>query len=92
MRDPLGRPPVALMVPAVLAVLVLLVPLVAMVAETDLPGLWGQLRSEPLREALLALGGHLHGGDAGLPGARAPAGLAAGQGRLPRPRARSGPW
>ena len=52
MRDPLGRPPVALMVPAVLAVLVLVVPLVAMVAETDLPGLWRQLGSEPLRDAL----------------------------------------
>ena len=34
MRDPLGRPPVVLMVPALLATLLLVVPLVAMVAAT----------------------------------------------------------
>jgi molybdate transport system permease protein len=52
-RDPLGRPPVLLLVPATLAVLVLVVPLVVMVAATDVPGLLDQLRTEPLREALL---------------------------------------
>jgi molybdate transport system permease protein len=52
MRDPLGRPPVVLMVPALLATLLLVVPLVAMVAATDWAALPGQLRSEPLREAL----------------------------------------
>jgi len=52
MRDPLGRPPVALMVPAVLATLLLVVPLVAMVAATNWAALPDQLRSEPLREAL----------------------------------------
>jgi molybdate transport system permease protein len=51
-RDPLGRAPVLLLVPAGLAVLVLLVPLVVMVASTDFPGLFDQLRTEPLREAL----------------------------------------
>ena len=51
-HDPLGRPPVLLLVPAGLAVLVLLLPLVVMVAATDLRGLLDQLRSEPLREAL----------------------------------------
>lgn len=50
--DALGRPPVLLLVPGVLAVLVLLVPLVAMVAATDLGGLWEQLGSEPLQQAL----------------------------------------
>jgi molybdate transport system permease protein len=52
MRDPLGRPPVVLMVPALLATLLLVVPLVAMVAATNWAALPGQLRSEPLREAL----------------------------------------
>ncbi|HET8959348.1 ABC transporter permease [Nocardioides sp.] len=52
MRDPLGRPPVVLMAPALLATLLLVVPLVAMVAATDWAALPGQLRSEPLREAL----------------------------------------
>jgi len=51
-KDPLGRPPVLLMAPAVLATLLLVVPLVAMVAATDWAGLPEQLRSEPLREAL----------------------------------------
>ena len=51
-KDPLGRPPVLLMAPAMLATLLLVVPLVAMVAATDWAGLPGQLRSEPLREAL----------------------------------------
>jgi molybdate transport system permease protein len=52
MRDSLGRPPVVLMVPAVLATLLLVVPLVAMVAATNWAALPDQLRSEPLREAL----------------------------------------
>jgi molybdate transport system permease protein len=51
-RDPLGRPPVLLMVPAVLATLLLVVPLVAMVAATNWAALPDQLRSEPLRQAL----------------------------------------
>ncbi len=51
-RDPLGRPPALLMLPAAVAVLLLVVPLAAMVAATDLPGLPAQLRSELLREAL----------------------------------------
>ncbi len=51
-HDPLGRPPVLLLVPAGLAVVVLLVPLVVMVAATDVAGLLDQLRTEPLREAL----------------------------------------
>lgn len=52
MRDPLGRVPVVLLVPAALATALLVVPLVAMVAATDWAGLPEQLRSEPLREAL----------------------------------------
>jgi molybdate transport system permease protein len=51
-RDPLGRPPALLMVPAAIAVLLLVVPLAAMVGATDWPGLPAQLRTEPLREAL----------------------------------------
>jgi molybdate transport system permease protein len=52
MKDPLGRPPIVLMVPAVLATLLLVVPLGAMVAATNWAALPDQLRSEPLREAL----------------------------------------
>jgi molybdate transport system permease protein len=52
MKDPLGRPPIVLMVPAILATLLLVVPLVAMVGATNWAALPGQLRSEPLREAL----------------------------------------
>ena len=52
MRDPLGRPPVLLVVPAAIATLLLVVPLVAMVAATDWESLPEQLRSEPLRDAL----------------------------------------
>jgi molybdate transport system permease protein len=51
-KDPLGRPPALLMLPAVLATLLLVVPLVAMVAATDWAGLPAQLVSEPLRLAL----------------------------------------
>ena len=51
-RDPLGRPPAILLVPAALAVLLLLVPLVALVAQTDLPGLGARLGSPALRQAL----------------------------------------
>jgi molybdate transport system permease protein len=50
--DPLGRPPAVLLLPAAAAAGLLVLPLAAMVAATDLPGLPGQLRSEPLREAL----------------------------------------
>jgi molybdate transport system permease protein len=52
MRDPLGRPPVVLIAPALLGVLLLGVPLVAMVAATNWATLPDQLRSEPLRDAL----------------------------------------
>ncbi len=52
-RDALGRPPVLLLVPAALATLLLVVPLVAMVAATNWPALPDQLRSEPLRQALV---------------------------------------
>ncbi len=51
-RDPLGRAPALLLVPAGAAVLLLLVPLVALVAQTDLPGLAGRLRSPALGQAL----------------------------------------
>jgi len=51
-RDPLGRPPALLVVPAAIATGLLVVPLVAMVAATDWAGLPEELRSEPLREAL----------------------------------------
>lgn len=51
-RDPLGRPPATLMVPAAAAVLLLVVPLVAMVAETDWATLPAQLTSEPVLDAL----------------------------------------
>ena len=52
MRSTLGRPPLVLMAPAALATLLLVVPLVAMVAATSWAELPGQLRSEPLRQAL----------------------------------------
>lgn len=52
MRDPLGRAPVALVVPAGLAVALLVVPLAAMVAATDLTRLPDLLATETLREAL----------------------------------------
>jgi molybdate transport system permease protein len=51
-RDPLGRAPWILMVPAAAAVGVLLVPLAAMVADTDLEGLADALASEAARDAL----------------------------------------
>ncbi|NYJ02701.1 molybdate transport system permease protein [Nocardioides thalensis] len=51
-RDPLGRAPVALMLPAALALAVLVVPLLAMVAATDLAALPDLLASEALRDAL----------------------------------------
>ena len=51
-RDPLGRAPAVLLVPAVLGTALLLVPLGTMLAATDWAGLPGQLRSEPLRQAL----------------------------------------
>ena len=52
MRDPLGRPPAILLLPAALATLLLVVPLAAMVAATDWAGLVDQLGSEQLRVAL----------------------------------------
>ena len=52
MRDPLGRPPALLMVPAALATLLLLVPLAAMVGAVDWGSLPHELRSGPLRDAL----------------------------------------
>jgi len=51
-RDPLGRAPAPILLPAALAVLVLLIPLIVMVGSTDLPGLLDQLRTETAREAL----------------------------------------
>lgn len=51
-RDPLGRPPALLVVPAAVATLLLVVPLAAMVAAAPWAGLPEQLVSEPLREAL----------------------------------------
>ena len=51
-RDPLGRAPILILVPAALAVVVLVLPLVVMVGSTDLPGLLDQLRTETAREAL----------------------------------------
>ena len=45
MSDPLGRPPVALLLPAALGTALLVLPLAAMVAATDWPGLPAQLRS-----------------------------------------------
>jgi molybdate transport system permease protein len=51
-RDPLGRPPALLVVPAVVGTSLLVVPLVAMVAATPWRQLPEQLASEPLREAL----------------------------------------
>ncbi len=52
MKDPLGRPPALLLIPAALATALLVVPLAAMVVATDWAGLPEQLRSEPLRQAL----------------------------------------
>ena len=52
MRDPLGRPPALLMMPAALATLLLVVPLAAMVAAVDWPSLSRELGSAPLRDAL----------------------------------------
>jgi len=51
-RDPLGRAPVLLLVPAGLAVAVLVVPLAVMVAATDVAGLLDQLGSATARDAL----------------------------------------
>ncbi|TIC86321.1 molybdate ABC transporter permease subunit [Nocardioides sp. GY 10113] len=50
--DPLGRVPVALVVPAALAVALLLVPLAAMVAAADPAALLDALRSPALQDAL----------------------------------------
>ncbi|WP_310528101.1 ABC transporter permease [Nocardioides sp.] len=50
--DPLGRPPLLLLAPAVLAVFLLAFPLVALLAAVDWRALPGQLNSAPLRSAL----------------------------------------
>lgn len=50
--DPLGRPPLLLLMPAGLAVFLLVVPLAAMVAALDWRALPDQLSSGPLRSAL----------------------------------------
>lgn len=50
--DPLGRPPLLLLAPAMLAIFLLVVPLVAMLAAIDWRTLPGQLNSAPLRSAL----------------------------------------
>lgn len=52
MKDPLGRAPTSLLVPAVLGTALLTVPLLTMLAATDWRGLPAQLASEPAREAL----------------------------------------
>ena len=52
MRDPLGRAPALLLVPAVLATALLVIPLGAMVAATNWSTLLTDLRSESLRQAL----------------------------------------
>ncbi|MDT0202175.1 ABC transporter permease [Nocardioides sp. AE5] len=52
MKDPLGRPPARLLVPAALATLLLLVPLVALVVSTPWSLLGEQLASRDLRLAL----------------------------------------
>jgi molybdate transport system permease protein len=51
-RDPLGRAPLALVVPAAVAVAVLVLPLLAMVARADPGSLPGALTSRAAREAL----------------------------------------
>ena len=51
-RDPLGRAPLVLVLPATVAAAVLLVPLAAMVAATEPGGLADALRSEAARDAL----------------------------------------
>ncbi|WP_141012533.1 ABC transporter permease [Nocardioides sambongensis] len=50
--DPLGRAPLALLLPAIAAVVLLVVPLVAMVASADPTALWDALGSPMLQEAL----------------------------------------
>ncbi|PUA82216.1 molybdate ABC transporter permease subunit [Nocardioides currus] len=50
--DPLGRPPLLLLAPAVVALLLLVVPLVAMLAAIDWASLPDDLASAPLRRAL----------------------------------------
>ncbi|GAB3168750.1 ABC transporter permease [Myceligenerans halotolerans] len=52
LRDPLGRAPLVLLIPAALAVLLLVTPLVTMVAATDPASLAVALGSEAVREAL----------------------------------------
>ncbi|WP_235529929.1 ABC transporter permease [Nocardioides sp. Root151] len=52
MTDPLGRPPVRLLVPAALGTLLLLLPLVTLVAGTPWSLLGEQLASPELREAM----------------------------------------
>jgi molybdate transport system permease protein len=51
-QPPLGRPPVALLVPAILAAALLVVPLVTLVLDTPWSGLWDQLTSSAVLDAL----------------------------------------
>jgi molybdate transport system permease protein len=51
-KDPLGRPPAALVLPAALATLLLVVPLVSLIGRTPWQTLIGQLGTEPVRQAL----------------------------------------
>jgi molybdate transport system permease protein len=48
----LGRPPVALLVPACLAATLLVVPLVTLVLDTPWGDFWSQVGSQPVRQAL----------------------------------------
>nr|WP_246305567.1 ABC transporter permease [Nocardioides marinisabuli] len=48
----LGRPPLVLLVPAVLAATLLVLPLVTLVLDTPWGTFWSELRSEPVRRAL----------------------------------------
>ncbi|ANH38490.1 Molybdenum transport system permease protein ModB [Nocardioides dokdonensis FR1436] len=48
----LGRPPLVLLVPAVLAAVLLVLPLATLVLDTPWGSFWSELRSEPVRRAL----------------------------------------
>ncbi|MEP7736849.1 ABC transporter permease [Nocardioides sp. 31GB23] len=48
----LGRPPLVLIAPAVLAAVLLVLPLVTLVLDTPWGSFWSELRSEPVRRAL----------------------------------------
>ena len=55
-RSPLGRPPLVLLVPAVLAAALLVVPLVTLVLQTPWSDFWAQLTTEQVRDALRITG------------------------------------